>query len=135
MLNVKHEGEYDAERNIVFVKFINAPLHHEDADYLCQENERWYKNGGENKVWVIPDVSEMGMPSVKLVKYFHEKEKPLNDKYIIDYCVICTKTLLKISALLFNTLMRRKSMIFTTRKEAVDWVLKEQETKGRFVPL
>jgi hypothetical protein len=135
MLNVKHEGEYDAERNIVFLKYINAPLTFEDADYLCKENERWYKKGGENKVWVIPDVSEMGMPSVKLVKYFHEKEKPLNDKHIIDYCVICTKPLLKISALLFNTLMRRKSMIFKTRQEAVDWVLKEQETRGRFAPL
>ena len=27
MINVKFEGEYDAERNIVFLKYINKRIH------------------------------------------------------------------------------------------------------------
>jgi len=36
MLNVKHEGKYDAELNIVFVYFINKPLSIEDVDYVIR---------------------------------------------------------------------------------------------------
>jgi len=135
MLNVEYEGEYDPERNITFCRFINRPLSTEDTGYLVEENRKLYSKGGENKVWNITDVSEMGMASVKLVKDYHKKQKPLIEKHIIDYCVICSKPLEKIAAQLFNILMGEKHPIFKTKEEAFNWVLKEQETKGRFLPL
>ncbi|MBW1983289.1 MAG: hypothetical protein JRI53_01100 [Deltaproteobacteria bacterium] len=135
MLNVKHEGEYDAELNIVFTKFINKALSFEDVDYIISEDERWYSSGKENRVWVITDVSEMGMASVKFVKDYQQKVKPLNEKYVIDYSVICSKPLEKIAVQLFNVLMREKHPVFKTREEAIDWVLKEQRKRGRFMPL
>lgn len=135
MLNVKHEGEYDAELNIVVTKYINKPLSIEDVDYIVSENEQWYRKGGENKVWNIADVSEMGMAPVKFVTDFQKKLKPLLNKYVVDYCVICSKPLEKIAAHLFGILMGEKHPIFKTRKEAIDWTIKEQETRGRFMPL
>jgi hypothetical protein len=135
MLNVKYEGEYNAELNIVFTKFIHKPMSFEDVDYIAGEDGRWYSRGGENKVWVITDVSEMGMAQVKYVKAYQEKVKPLNEKYVIDYCVICSKPLEKVAVQLFNVLMREKHPVFKTREDAVNWVLKEQETRGRFIPL
>lgn len=135
MLNIKYEIEYDAELNIVFNKCINKPLTTEDMDHIIEENERWYKKGGQNKVWNIADLSEMGMVSMKLVKYYQQKEKPLNEKYLIDYCVVCSKTMEKIATQLFNILMGRKNPIFRTREEAIDWILNEQETRGKFIPL
>ena len=135
MINMKHEGEYDAEQNIVFAKLINKPLSIEDVDYMVSENERWYKKGGKNKVWVIADVSEMGMAPANIVKDFQKKEKLLVDKYVIDICMICSKTLEKIAVQLFNILMRQKHSIFKTKEEALEWVLREQETRGKFKPL
>lgn len=135
MINVEFEGEYDAQRNILFTKFINKPQTIEDVDYIISKNQHWYQQGGKNKVWIISDVSEMGMASAKLVSEYQKKEKPLNEKYVIDYCVICTKPLEKIAVYLFNILMGKKNPIFKTKEEAIEWVLKEQETKGRFVPL
>lgn len=135
MLNIKYEGEYDAELNIVFTKIINKPISFEDIDYMVSGDEKWLSSGGGNKVWAITDVSEMGMASVKYVKDYHEKVKPLNEKYVIDFCVVCSKPLEKAAVHLFNVLMREKHPIFKTREEAVNWVLKEQETRGRFVPL
>jgi len=135
MINVKHEGEYDAEWNIVFLKFINKPQSFEDIDYIIEKNEEFYKKGGENKVWNITDISEMGMASVKFVSYYEKKGRPLVDKYLIDYCAICSKPLEKIAAQLYNILMKEKHPIFKTREEAVSWVLKEQETRGRFVSI
>ncbi|MCJ7771658.1 MAG: hypothetical protein MUP22_00835 [Desulfobacterales bacterium] len=135
MIHMKHEGEYNAELNIVFFKFINKPKSFEDIDYIISENERWFKKGGESKVWNITDVSEMGMASVKLITAYQEKDKYISAKYLIDYCGICSKPLEKIAAQLFNILRGEKHPIFKTREEAIEWVLKEQETKGRFVPL
>jgi hypothetical protein len=135
MLNVKYEGEYDAELNIVFTKIINKPNSIEDIDYMISGDERWLKSGGKNKVWVITDISEMGVAPVKFVKEYQNKVKPLNEKYVIDFCVICSSSFEKITVQLFNVLMREKHPIFKTREEAVNWVLKEQEEKGRFLPL
>jgi len=72
MLNVKHEGDYNPELNIAVTKYINKPQSIEDVDYIVSENERWYQKGGDNKVWNIADVSEMGMAPVKLVTDFQK---------------------------------------------------------------
>ena len=42
MVNVRHEGRYDAERNIVFTRFINKPETFEDVDIILRGNEQWY---------------------------------------------------------------------------------------------
>ncbi len=135
MIVVKHEGEYDAERNIVFCKFINKPKSFEDVDYLVNENEKMYKKGGENKVWDITDVTEMGMAPVKLITAYQDRDKPIAAKYVIDFCIICSKPFEKIATQLFNMFRGEKHPIFKTREEGVHWVLKEQETRGRFIPL
>ncbi|MBW1847672.1 MAG: hypothetical protein JRJ27_11115 [Deltaproteobacteria bacterium] len=135
LLNVKHEGKYDAELNIVFVKFINKPLSIEDVDYVISENERWFKKGGKNKVWGIADVSEMGVPPPKMIKDFQKKEQLLADKYVIDSCVFCPNPFERIATQLFNVIKRKKHPIFKTMEEAIEWVRKEQETRGRFEPL
>jgi len=135
MLNMKHEAEYDAERNIVYVKLINKPLSMEDVEFIVSENERWYKKGGENKVWLIADVSEMGMASTKFVKEFQKREKPLVDKYVIDICMVCSNVLEKIAVQIFNALMNQKKSIFKTKEEALEWIFKEQETRGKFEPV
>ena len=135
MLNVKFEGEYDAERNIVFLKYINKPVTFEDVDFWASESERLWRMGEQNKVWGITDISQMGMASPKLVSYYHKKLSEIVDKYLIDFCVICDKALERIAAQLFNILMREKHPIFRTMDEAVDWTIKEQEARGRFIPL
>lgn len=135
MLNVKYEGEYDAELNIVFTKLINKPNSFEDIDCFISGDEQWLKSGGKNKVWVITDISKMGVASVKFVKEYQKRVKPLNEKYVIDFCVTCSSSFEKVTVQLFNVLMREKHPIFKTREEAVNWVLKEQEEKGRFLPL
>lgn len=135
MVNVIYKGEYDAERNILFNKIINKPQTFEDIDYLVNQDAQWYRKGGENKVWNITDISEMGMASVKLVTYYEKQGKPLIDKYLIDYCVICSKPLEKIAAQLFSILSREKHPILKTREQGIDWVLNEQRARGRFVPL
>jgi hypothetical protein len=135
MLNMRHEGKYNAELNMVEAKLINKPQSFEDVDYVVSENEKLYKEGGENKVWLIADISEMGMASPKFVKYFQEKEKILVDKYVIDTAMVCSNPLEKMAAQLFNILSRQKSAIFKIKEEAIEWVLKEQETRGRFEPL
>ena len=135
MLNVQVEGEYDAEKNIMTIYFINKPLTVEDVDYTVSQVEYWAKQGGENKVWCINDISKMGMASPKIVSYYQNQVKPILEKYLIDYCVICEKTMERIAAQLFNILMREKHPIFRTMDEAMDWTIKEQETKGRFVTL
>ena len=135
MINVQFEGEYDAEKNIIIVKFINKSLNTEDIDYTVSQTEYWAKQGGENKVWAINDLSKMGMASTKLVQYYKEQIKPIIDKYIIDYCTVCEKTMERIAVQLFNVLMRDKHPIFKTIDEAMEWTLKEQEARGRFIPL
>ena len=135
MLNVKHEGDYDPELNIVFVKYLNKPQTSEDVDFIVSENARWYRRGKENKIWNITDITEMGMAPAKLVNEFHGKLKPLLEKHVIDYCVISSNPLEKMAALLFGLLTGEKHPIFKTKQEALDWVLKEQETRGRFIPL
>jgi len=135
MINVTVEGEYDAEKNIITVSFINKPLTVEDVDYTVSQVEYWAKQGGENKIWCINDISKMGMASPKLVSYYQKLVKPIIDKYLIDFCVISEKTMERIAAQLFNVLIREKHPIFRTMDEAMDWVLKEQETRGRFIPL
>ena len=135
MSNVKHEGKYDAEKNLVITKFINRPVTFEDVDILTSGNERWYKSGGLNKVWLIADISDMGMASVKIVQDYHNKEKPLLEKYVINFCTVCSKPLERMAAQLFNVLMREKHPTFKTMEEATNWIQQEQEKKGRFVPL
>jgi len=49
--------------------------------------------------------------------------------------VICSKPLEKIAAQLFSVLMREKHPVFKTKEEAIDWITKEQESRGRFIPL
>jgi hypothetical protein len=135
MINVQVEGEYDPERNIVIVKFINRSLSVEDIDYTVAQVEHWAKQGGENKVWAINDISQMGMASPKLFSYYQKHVKPISDKFITDYCVICEKAMERIAAQLFNVLMREKHLIFRTMDEAMEWTLKEQETRGRLIPV
>ena len=108
MINVQVEGEYDAERNIVIVSFINKSLSIEDIDYTVSQVEYWAKQGGENQVWAINDISKMDTASPKLVSYYQKQVKPILDKYLIDYCVICEKTMERIAAQLFNVLIREK---------------------------
>ncbi|MBW2179783.1 MAG: hypothetical protein ACTSPS_14670 [Promethearchaeota archaeon] len=135
MLNVQTESSYDAEKNISFIKFIDKPLTFEDIDYMADQQKQVILKGGKNKVWVISDISLMGMASPRLVTYYQKLLKPLRDKYVIDFCVICGKTMERIAAQLFNILMREKSPIFSTMDEALDWTIKEQETRGRFIPV
>jgi len=135
MINVRVEGEYDAEKNIVKVRFINKSLSFEDADYIADEVERLVKLGGGNKVWGINDISKSRLANPKIIAYYTKKVTPILDKYIIDYCIICEKPFERIAAQLFNSLAKEKHPIFKTMDEAMDWVLKEQETKGRFIPL
>jgi len=135
MLNVRAESNYDAEKNIGFIKFINKPLVVEDIDFLAAQITQLSKQGGENKIWNITDVSQMGMASPRLVIYYQKLVKPIIDKYIIAYCVICDKTMERIAAQLFNILMKEKNPIVKTMDEAMDWIIKEQEIRGRFIPL
>ena len=135
MANVKFEGEYDAERNIVYIKFINKPASLEDADFLVEESKRLWEKGGENKVWSITDLSKMGMAPHKIISYYKDKADEVADKYVVDFCIVCEKTMERMAAQLYNILTREQHPIFKTKDEAIDWVLKEQETKGRFVPL
>ena len=135
MANVKHEGRYDAERNIVFTKFINTPKTFEDVDVLINGNAQWYRSGGSNKVWLIADISKMGMAAVKIVQDYHKKEKDLLGKYVIDFCTVCSKPLERVAAQLFNVFMREKHPTCKTMDEAIEWILKQQEIKGVTVPL
>jgi len=135
MINVKVEGEYDAEKNIVLIYFINKPLSSEDVDYAVSQVEYWAKMGGANKVWLINDITKMGVASPKYVSQYQKQVQPIIDKYLVDFCVISEKTIERIAAQLFNVLIREKHQIFTTIDEAMNWVLKEQETRGRFIPL
>jgi len=135
MANVEYYGEYDPELNIVFTKFINKPKNSEDVDVFVDGNKEWFAKGGKNKVWNITDISKMGMASVSVITEYQKKAEPLLDMYLIDYCVVCSSALEKITVNLFNILMGQKRPIFKTREEATEWVLKEQKTQGRFVPI
>ena len=135
MLNVQVESSYDAEKNIGIIKFINKPLSFEDMDYFADQITGLAKKGGQNKTWNITDISQMGMASPKLVSYYQGLIKPIRDKYVVDYCVICEKTMERVAAQLFNILMREKSPIVRSLDEAMDWTIKEQEKRGRFIPL
>ena len=135
MLNVRAESHYDAEKNIGFIKFINKPISFEDVEYLADQVNQLSKQGGENKTWNITDVSQMGMASPKFVAHYQKLVKPVLEKYTIAYCVICDKTMERIAAQLFNILMREKSPIVRTMDEAMVWTIKEQEKRGRFIPL
>ena len=135
MINVKHEGRYDPELNIAFFKFINQPKTFEDVDYIISESVKYYLKGGKNKVWVITDITGMGLPPKNIVQDYYNKIKPLTDKHVIDYCVICSTPIEKILTQIFNILMGSKHPVFKTREEAIEWTLKEQEKIGRFIPL
>ena len=135
MANVEYYGEYDPELNLVFTKFINKPKTSEDVDVFINGNKEWFAKGGNNRVWNITDISNMGIASVSVVTEYQKKAEPLIDKYLVDYCVVCTNPLEKLTVNLFNILMGKRRPIFKTKEEAIKWVLKEQETRGRFIPL
>ena len=135
MPNVEYQGKYDPELNIVFTKFVNKPKNSEDVDVFINGNKEYFAKGGKNKVWSITDVSDMGMAPVSNIKDYQKRVKPLIDKHVIDYCVVCSKPLEKVMVNLFNILMGNKRPIFSTHEEAIDWVKKEQETRGKFIPL
>jgi len=135
MINVKVEGEYDAEKNITIVHFIDKALSNEDADYMVAEVEHWAKKGGINKVWAINDISKNRLANPKLISYYEKKVTPIINKYVADYCIICEKGFERIAAQFFMVLTKEKHPIFKTMEEAMDWVLKEQEARGRFIPL
>jgi len=135
MINVSTEGEYDAEKNILTVRFINKWRTIEDAEFIASEVERWVKLGGENKVWAINDITHSGMAPPKLISHYEKKASPLIEKYVADFCVICDKPFERIAAQFFMVLTKDKHPIVKTMDEAIDCVLKEQEKRGRFIPL
>ncbi|MBW1644571.1 MAG: hypothetical protein JRJ76_17235, partial [Deltaproteobacteria bacterium] len=63
MLNVQVEGEYDAEKNIMTIYFINKPLTVEDVDYTVSPAEHSAQQPGAPKVRSINDIPKMGMAS------------------------------------------------------------------------
>ena len=135
MLNVKVESHYDAEKNIGFMKFLNKPLSFEDAEYMAEQINELSKSGGENKTWNITDISQMGMASPKFISHYQKLVKPDMDKYLIAYCVVCERVMERMAAQLFNIIMKEKNPIVGTMDEAIDWILKEQEKRGRFIPV
>ena len=135
MINVRVEGEYDAEKNILKISFINKALTFEDAEYIAAEVERFAKLGGDNKVWAINDITKNGLAKPKHISHYEKKVAPIIDKYLADYCIICEKGFERIAAQLFMILTKENHSVFKTLDEAVDWVIKEQEVRGRFIPL
>jgi len=135
MINVRTEGEYDADKNILKVRFINKWTTYEDAEFIASEIERWVKLGGKNKVWGILDITHSGIASPKLIAHYEKKVTPIVDKYVIDYGTICEKAFERIAVQLFMVITKEKHPIFKSMDEAMDWVLKEQEKRGRFIPV
>ncbi len=129
---VEFEGNYDNEKNISFVKFINTPKSKEDIEYFVDNTLPLWRGDGIHKCWNITDLTGLGKASPGLVIYYNKLVKPHIKKHLENYVVIAGSTLEKVATSLFNTFMRERHPIVSSIDEAMVIIKKWQEEKGIF---
>lgn len=135
MAKFEVETEFNKEKNLSVIKFINTPQTREDVEYGIEKFIPMWKGDGIHKNWNISDVRGMGMAPPKLVIYYNKLAKPYIKKYLEDYVVIAGSTLEKVATRLFNVFMGERHSVVNSMEEAMEIIEKWQKEKGVFPSL
>ncbi|MEZ4813051.1 MAG: hypothetical protein R2883_06170 [Caldisericia bacterium] len=125
---------YDEANNIMFVKYTGTISTIDDLNQMRTLTDQIYLNITK-KIWIIADISEYKMKNASLVKEFSKTGKQNTEKYVMGEVMVCNNPIQKAFSLLFNAVRGVKSPIYKTVDEAVEYVLKRQETEGKSEPL
>ncbi len=125
---------YDKSNNIMFVSYNGLISTTDDLKQMRELTDQIY-NDVATKIWLIVNIAEYKVKNPMLVKEWQKSGKKTMDKYVIDEVMICKNPIQKAMSLLFNTIRGKKSPIFKSKEEAVEHVLKLQETVGKSKPI
>ncbi|MCK5744345.1 MAG: hypothetical protein KAH30_06355 [Caldisericia bacterium] len=128
---MKHEAKYDETNNIMFFKYIGLANSKDEAKFLLDSNRREYEKSAGHKCWVIVDISEMTLPRSSYAFLYARGSKILAEKFVIGHCTVGTNLHSRIGNIFYNKFSGRINPMFTTRDEAIKWILEQQKIKGK----
>lgn len=129
-----YKADYDSVQNVLHLEFSGEINHPDEIHELFDRNLQEFRKIGK-RFWLIVNSSNLVMKNSKLVAEFKKLDELEAKKYILGECAYGAKGIQKVMTMLFNTISGKRSPIFATKEQALEWVLKSQKEKGIEAPL